>query len=180
MSGGKKLLLLLPAAGILAGCTSVPERELENAFKHQRLKRSDHIAALPVTSVYQELAQKAVQIHKQGGTAEYVSMLEVGDEALLARVHLIRSATKSIDVQTFIRKDDPTSRFLFGELVKAAERGVLVQMLIDALNPPLTPRDPTFQDNYTDVGYFPEVPDSSTVIETRLTKAFGGWTRSFM
>ena len=45
---------------------------------------------------------------------------------------------------------------------------------------PLPPRDPTFQDNYTDVGYFPEVPESSTVIETRLMKAFGGWTRSFM
>lgn len=126
-------------AGLLAGCTSVPERQLDNAFRYQRLKRSDHIEALPVNSVYQELAQKAVQIRKQGGSAEYVSILEVGDDALLARIHLIRSATKSIDVQTFIWKDDPTSRFLFDELVKAAERGVLVRILIDALNPPGSP-----------------------------------------
>ena len=124
---------------LLAGCASVPERELGNAFKYQRLKGSDHIAALPVNSVYQELAKKAVQIHKQGGSAEYVSILEVGDDALLARVHLIRSATQSIDIQTFIWKDDPTSRFLFDELVKAAERGVLVRILIDALNPPGSP-----------------------------------------
>jgi putative cardiolipin synthase len=131
--------LAVGLAGLLAGCTSVPERELENAFKYQRLKRSDHIAALPVNSLYQELAQKAVQIHKQGGSAEYVSILEVGDDALLARVHLIRSATQSVDIQTFIWKDDPTSRFLFDELVKTAERGVLVRILIDALNPPGSP-----------------------------------------
>jgi hypothetical protein len=30
------------------------------------------------------------------------------------------------------------------------------------------------------VGYFPEVPDSSTVIQTRLMKAFGGWARPFL
>jgi cardiolipin synthase C len=45
---------------------------------------------------------------------------------------------------------------------------------------PLPPRDPGFQDNYIDVGYFPEVPDSATVIQARLMKAFGGWARSFM
>ena len=45
---------------------------------------------------------------------------------------------------------------------------------------PLLPRAPTFQENYTDVGYFPEVPDSSTVIQTRLMKAFLGWSRPLM
>ena len=45
---------------------------------------------------------------------------------------------------------------------------------------PVLPRATTFQEYYTDVGYFPEVPDSSTVIQTRLMKAFGGWSRSFM
>ena len=125
--------------GLLAGCASVPERQLENAFKYQRLKRSDRIMTEPVDSIYQELADKALQIHKEGGSEEYVSLLEIGDDALLARVHLIRSARQSIDVQTFIWKDDPTSRFLFDELVKAAERGVLVRILIDALNTPGSP-----------------------------------------
>jgi len=131
--------LAVGLAGLLAGCASVPERQLENAFKYQRLKRSDRIMAEPVESVYQALADKALQMHKEGGSAEYVSLLEVGDDALLARVHLIRSAKQSIDVQTFIWKDDPTSRFLFDELVKAAERGVLVRILIDALNAPGSP-----------------------------------------
>ena len=52
---------------------------------------------------------------------------------------MIRSATRSIDVQTFIWADDPVSRFVFDELVKAAERGVLVRVLIDAVNKPGTP-----------------------------------------
>jgi phosphatidylserine/phosphatidylglycerophosphate/cardiolipin synthase-like enzyme len=74
-----------------------------------------------------------------GTLAEYVSILETGDDALLARIHLIRSAHRSIDLQTFIWKDDPTTRFIFDELVKAAERGVSVRMLIDALNMPGSP-----------------------------------------
>ena len=138
MCGVKKLFVLL-GAGVLAGCSSIPERELENAFKYQRLKRSEIEVAKPIPSEYQDLASKAWKTMEAGGTAEYVSILELGDDALLARIHLIRSAKQSIDIQTFIWKDDPTSRFVFDELVEAAERGVLVRLLIDALNMPAKP-----------------------------------------
>ncbi|MEE9369338.1 MAG: phospholipase D family protein [Pontiella sp.] len=138
MCGVKKLLVLLGVA-ILAGCSSIPERELENAFKYQRLKRSEIEIAKPIASEYQALASKAWKTMEKGGTAEYVSILELGDDALLARIHLIRSAKRSIDLQTFIWLDDATSRFVFDELVKAAERGVLVRVLIDALNMPAKP-----------------------------------------
>ncbi|MEN7973497.1 MAG: phospholipase D family protein [Verrucomicrobiota bacterium] len=124
---------------LLAGCASIPERELENAFKYERLKRNDLAVASPIESEFHDLAAKAWKIHDGGGTEEYVSILELGDDALLARIHLIRSARKSIDIQTFIWKDDPTSRFVFDELVKAAERGVLVRVLIDALLMPGSP-----------------------------------------
>lgn len=123
---------------LLAGCSTIPERELENAFEYQRLKRNEIHEAKAISSEYHERASKAWKIMEQGGTAEYVSMLELGDDALLARIHLIRAAKRSIDIQTFIWKDDPTSRFIFDELVKAAERGVLVRVLIDAM---VTPAD---------------------------------------
>ncbi len=132
-------MIVLVGAGLLAGCSSIPERQLENAFKYQRLKRADVEISKPIKSEYQDLASKAWKNMEAGGTAEYVSMLELGDDALLARIHLIRSARRSIDVQTFIWKDDPTSQFVFDELVKAAERGVLVRILIDALNKPAEP-----------------------------------------
>lgn len=58
-------------------------------------------------------------------------ILNIGDEALLARVHLIRSAKKSIAVQTIIWVNDEVGRFLIFELIQAAKRGVKVQLLID-------------------------------------------------
>ena len=124
---------------LLAGCSTIPERELENAFRYQRLKRNDLESTQPIKSEYQVYADKAWENLEAGGTVEYVSILELGDDALLARIHLIRSARKSIDLQTFIWKDDPTSRFVFDELMKAAERGVLVRVLIDALIQPASP-----------------------------------------
>ena len=133
----KKLLLF--GVLLLAGCASMPERELENAFKYQRLKRYDQKIAKPIPSEYQDLADQAWKNRAAGGTAEYVSILELGDDALLARIHLIRSAKRSIDIQTYIWRDDASSRFLFDELVKAAERGVLVRILVDAMNMPGTP-----------------------------------------
>ena len=137
----KRVRGILPAVALaaLAGCTSVPERELENAFKYQRLKRHEQVQQQPIRSEFQELASKAWKNRDAGGTAEYVSILEVGDDALLARIHLIRAARETIDVQTFIWRDDPASRFVFDELVKAAERGVLVRILIDGLNVDIPP-----------------------------------------
>ncbi|MDF7800178.1 phospholipase D family protein [Pontiellaceae bacterium B1224] len=137
MRGG--LIYLLVGTAVLSGCSSIPERELENAFRYLRLKRNEIHEIKPIPSEYQELASKAWKNREQGGTAEYVSILELGDDALLARIHLIRAAEESIDIQTYIWKDDPCSRFVFDELVKAAERGVLVRILCDAMNMPGDP-----------------------------------------
>ena len=125
-------------AFLLAGCSTIPERELENAFKYQRLKRYEIADEQAVASEYQDLATRAWGMMEQGGTAEFITILNLGDDALLARIHLIRSAQRSIDIQTYIWKDDPSSRFVFDELVKAAERGVLVRILCDAM---VTPAD---------------------------------------
>ncbi len=61
----------------------------------------------------------------------YVNLLEVGHDALLARIHLIRSAQKSILIQTFIWRDDEVGLKMLLELFKAARRGVKVKILID-------------------------------------------------
>ncbi|MBT6584658.1 MAG: phospholipase D family protein [Gammaproteobacteria bacterium] len=66
--------------------------------------------------------------------ANYGYLLEHGDDALLARIHLIRNARESIDIQTFIWKPDETGLFLFYELWQAALRGVKVRILIDDLS----------------------------------------------
>ena len=61
----------------------------------------------------------------------FINILELGDDALLSRIHLIRQAKKAIYIQTFIWKGDESCRFLAYELIQAAKRGVKVKVLVD-------------------------------------------------
>ncbi len=63
----------------------------------------------------------------------YVRLLEIGNNALLARIHLIRSARRSIEIQTMIWANDETGRLIMFELIQAARRGVKVRLIIDHL-----------------------------------------------
>ncbi|PAF42980.1 phospholipase D family protein [Helicobacter sp. 11S03491-1] len=54
-----------------------------------------------------------------------------GSYALLHRAGLARMAQKSIDIQTYIYKNDIASRILMHEIWEAANRGVKVRILID-------------------------------------------------
>lgn len=73
------------------------------------------------------------KIRSGGDPAErnLVTIIDNGYDALLLRLHLIRNATSSIKLQTFIWETDETGRLLLHELVQAAERGVRVQLIID-------------------------------------------------
>ena len=62
-----------------------------------------------------------------------VTLLEVGHQALLARIHHIRQAQKSINIQTFIWSNDEVGRLMMYELIKAAKRGVKVRILADQM-----------------------------------------------
>lgn len=54
-----------------------------------------------------------------------------GQAALLARLAIIESAQKTVDVQYYIYRDDATSNLLTWYLYQAAERGVRVRLLLD-------------------------------------------------
>ncbi len=68
------------------------------------------------------------------GSTQAVTLLEIGAAALAARIHLIRSARRSIDIQTFIWADDEVGRLMITELLDAARRGVRVRIIADQLN----------------------------------------------
>ncbi len=68
-----------------------------------------------------------------GAAPHRVNLLDIGDDALLLRIHLIRAARESIDLQQFIWTFDRTGHLLFRELVRAARRGVQVRILGDHL-----------------------------------------------
>lgn len=77
------------------------------------------------------LLKRADDLKRTTTGNHYVNLLQVGDDALLARIHLIRSAKKSILIQTFIWRDDEVGLKVLCELFKAARRGVKVKILID-------------------------------------------------
>ena len=57
-----------------------------------------------------------------------------GRVALGMRLALLRAATRSVDIQTFIWHDDHSGILLYEEVVRAAERGVRVRLLLDDVN----------------------------------------------
>lgn len=61
----------------------------------------------------------------------YVGIIDRGDDALLLRIHLIRNAVRSIDIQTYIWTNDETARAVLYELLRAARRGVKIRILVD-------------------------------------------------
>ena len=60
-------------------------------------------------------------------------LLESGQDALLARINLIRAARQRLDVQSFIYAEDDAGYFVMQELLAAARRGVKVRVLLDQL-----------------------------------------------
>ena len=74
---------------------------------------------------------RAIRAKTAETQGNYVHILNSGDDALLARIHLIRNATRSICVQTFIWTNDEVGRFVMHELIEAAKRGVHVRVIAD-------------------------------------------------
>ena len=112
------------ALGILliAGCASLPKdypRTHSTAFQ-------DH----ETTRIGKEIAARAPQHPGESGFA----IIRRGRQAFTARVALADLAEKAIDVQYFLWDSDATGRILAEHLVRAADRGVRVRILVDDVN----------------------------------------------
>ena len=113
------LILLLA----LWGCSSLSLPENPNT----------HTEPVIIPRLTSPLLAKAEKITKIENIKNHVRIIDVGYDALLLRIHLIRSARHSISIQTMIWVNDETGRLLIFELIQAARRGVKVQLLIDHL-----------------------------------------------
>ena len=130
---------LLALLSLAAGCALDPQHArlataTAAAASDQELdcpaERADRCA---LASPYHDLAAQALAHSTSAEPMLYVNLLERGADALLLRVHLIRSAQRSIVVQTFIFRDDDAGSLILDELVKAARRGVQVRIIADQL-----------------------------------------------
>jgi putative cardiolipin synthase len=74
----------------------------------------------------------APQEQKHAGLSGF-HLLPDGVDALLARIVLANGADRTLDLQYYIWHDDLTGRYLADAVLKAADRGVRVRVLIDDL-----------------------------------------------
>lgn len=130
---------------VLAACAPLAPR---------RIQRADHIVAMSADnridcaqsdhcaepSPFMAQADAAIAASTPGHPHNTVTLLNIGQNALAARVNLIRAARKSIDIQTYIWADDDAGLLMLDELVKAARRGVVVRILADQLGSLNNPR----------------------------------------
>jgi phosphatidylserine/phosphatidylglycerophosphate/cardiolipin synthase-like enzyme len=73
-------------------------------------------------------------------------LVDNGNDALMLRVHLIRAARRTIEIQTFIWSDDACGRLLIYELIAAAKRGVQVRIIADQMASAQDPAKVAFLD----------------------------------
>jgi putative cardiolipin synthase len=135
-SGFVKYLSLLTLCISLASCIS-SQRMLEGyqtEFDQRTMYNPVEDMHVGEVSTYSNHLLADLVQQSFAGKFDQITVLESGDDALLARIHLFRQAQKSINIQTFIWSDDESGAFVFSELLKAARRGVEVKILIDDLS----------------------------------------------
>ena len=131
------LVLVLAVVLIISGCVKAPQLRVE--IDEAVVALIDREITCPeapestcsIASEFQDLANQAFDNSTPENPQHFVSLLDIGQDALLARMHLIRSARKSINLQTFIWMGDEVGRLMFRELLQAARRGVKVRLIVD-------------------------------------------------
>lgn len=61
-------------------------------------------------------------------------VLDAGDEALRLRAAMVDAAEHRLDAQYYIWANDQSGRYLAGRILRAADRGVKVRLLLDDIN----------------------------------------------
>jgi phosphatidylserine/phosphatidylglycerophosphate/cardiolipin synthase-like enzyme len=129
-------LLALVAAG---GCSSFGPAQRARAEAVAVAARADgtecaQADACATPSALHQLAARAFAESTPQAPRHYALILDRGQDAMVARIDLIRSATTSIDLQTYIFDEDDAGQLFLQELLAAARRGVRVRVLVDQLS----------------------------------------------
>jgi len=115
-------ILFLVALATLAACSSLP--------KDYQVKPTYHLTNTSDTW----LGRKASAILADNPEQTAAYLVNEGTDAFFARMALLAYAEKSIDVQYFIWHADLIGKLLFDQMIKAADLGVRVRVLLDDIN----------------------------------------------
>lgn len=115
------LLRFFLIAALLGGCASLPPgsgfpKTASVAFENPEQ-----------TAVGRQFEQAALTHDGKSG----FRILTMGIDGFLTRAQMINTAQRSLDVQYFIFRNDETGQLLVDALLRAADRGVRVRILLD-------------------------------------------------
>jgi phosphatidylserine/phosphatidylglycerophosphate/cardiolipin synthase-like enzyme len=130
-------LALALACGACASLSPVDSARIGEQVQRARAATSVSCAALDHCarpSPLHRLATRAFAETTADAPRHYALILDRGHDALVARLDLLRSATTTIDLQTYIFDEDDAGRLVLDELLAAARRGVRVRVLVDQLS----------------------------------------------
>jgi phosphatidylserine/phosphatidylglycerophosphate/cardiolipin synthase-like enzyme len=105
----------------LAGCASLPPPPA---------KVPEHAFAAPQATAL----GKKVLASEPATDVSGLRVLQAGPDAFAALQALIDGAQRSLDLQYYLVRDEPSTRLLLRRVYTAAEHGVKVRMLVDDLN----------------------------------------------
>ncbi len=119
---GMRLFLWLAAIGMLVSCATLPsdfERPVSYAFRDT-----------DKTALGRSISDMATAHPGESGFL----LLKTGLDAFVARAVLAAIAERSLDVQYYLYHDDLVGRLFTDQLLKAADRGVRVRLLVDDMD----------------------------------------------
>ena len=117
----KRVLLACLFLAFLAGCASLPlgakdPRTPSHALVHPEETR---------------LGARFIEAaHQHAGNSGY-RMLSAGVDGLLTRLETIDAAERTVDLQYYIFHEDETGKLVSAALLRAADRGVKIRILVD-------------------------------------------------
>jgi cardiolipin synthase C len=129
-------LLLIAVILPLGACAHLSDVQRQQAHDYAQRAQSTVVDCPPgceLASPLRDLGDTAYAHSRVDAARHEVVLLDRGTDSLLARVHLIRSAKQTIDLQTFHFELDDAGTLVLDELMAAARRGVKVRLLLDQL-----------------------------------------------
>lgn len=121
---------------LLYGCTTQVQPELKQAVDEKlAIQRSTEIDCEASKDPFCIIQSPLLYLGSIDAlkNQHHAALLDIGEDSLKARLHLIRAARRTIEFQNFLFRRDQTGGLLIHELLQAANRGVRVRILFDQL-----------------------------------------------
>ena len=116
-----RLLAFIAVAAFGSGCATLPPGS------SYPKTASSALAQPELTRLGRQFADAA----RRNPGASGFRMLAVGVDGFLARVQMIDAAERTLDLQYFIFRTDETGKLLAAAVLRAADRGVRVRLMLD-------------------------------------------------